>query len=72
MLQYLVEWLVIIGSGNGFVPSGTKPLPEPVLTLVLWYNMASIGHNELTHKEFFSWQPNQRFPKSWLKMIEVL
>ena len=24
--------LVNIGSGNGLVPSGNKPLPEPVLT----------------------------------------
>ena len=25
-------WPVNIGSGNGLVPSGTKPLPEPMLT----------------------------------------
>ena len=25
-----------IGSGNGLVPSGTKPLPEPMLTNQLW------------------------------------
>ena len=25
-------WLVNIGSGNGLVPIGTKPLPEPMLT----------------------------------------
>ena len=25
-------WWVNIGSGNGLVPSGTKPLPEPMLT----------------------------------------
>ena len=30
MLQ--VQWLVNIGSGNGLVPDGTKPLPEPMLT----------------------------------------
>ena len=29
------------GSGNGLVPSGTKPLPEPMLT-----HMLSISHNE--------------------------
>ena len=27
---------VNIGSGNGLLPDGTKPLPEPVLTKVLW------------------------------------
>ena len=27
-------WLVNIGSGNGLVPSGNKPLPEPMLTQI--------------------------------------
>ena len=27
-------WYVNIGSGNGFVSSGNKPLPEPVLTKI--------------------------------------
>ena len=27
-----LPWLVNIGSGNGLVPSGNKPLPEPILT----------------------------------------
>ena len=31
MLQDLAD-KVNIGSGNGLVPSGNKPLPEPVLT----------------------------------------
>ena len=34
------EILVSIGSGNGLVPSGTNPLPEPMLTpikAVLWH-----------------------------------
>ena len=32
-------WLVNIGSGNGLVPSGNKPLPESLLTQIydaLW------------------------------------
>ena len=28
----LITWLVTIGSGNGLVQSGKKPLPEPTLT----------------------------------------
>ena len=28
--------MVNIGSGNGLVPSGTKPLPEAVLTYNKW------------------------------------
>ena len=39
-------WAVNIGSGNDLMPSGNKPLPEPMLTqfYVALY-MASIGHN---------------------------
>ena len=31
---------VNIGSGNGLLPSGNKPLPDPMLTLIydtIWY-----------------------------------
>ena len=28
-------WYVNIGSGNGLVPDGTKPLPEPILDYYL-------------------------------------
>ena len=31
-------WSISIGSGNGLVPSGNKPLPEPMLTQIsVWY-----------------------------------
>ena len=40
-------WSVNIGSGNGLVPSGNKPLPGPMLTQICRH-MASIDHNELT------------------------
>ena len=39
-------WPVNIGSGNGLVPSGNKPLPEPMLTQIC-HHMASLGQNEL-------------------------
>ena len=39
-------WSAIIGSGNGLVPSGNKPLPEPMLTQIC-RNMASLGRNGL-------------------------
>ena len=32
-------WSVNIGSGNGLVPSGTKPLPEPMLTQISRYGV---------------------------------
>ena len=38
-----------IGSGNGLVPSGNEPLPEPMLTQIYVHHMASLGHNGLTH-----------------------
>ena len=36
-----------IGSGNGFLPSGNKPLPEPMLTQVyddVWHHRISVKH----------------------------
>ena len=41
-------WSVNIGSGNVFVPSGDKPLPEPMLTQISITIMVSLSHNELT------------------------
>ena len=40
-------WKVNIGSGNGLVSSGNKPLPEPMLTQICHY-MVSLGHIELS------------------------
>ena len=37
-------WSVNIGSGNDLVPSGNKPLPEPMLTQIC-RNMALLGRN---------------------------
>ena len=45
---------VNIGSGNGLVPSGNKPLPEPKL-MQICHHMMSLGHNELTHKRQPIW-----------------
>ena len=32
------EILVNTGSGNGLLPDGTKPLPEPILTYYQWHS----------------------------------
>ena len=32
VMLYVTQNLVDIGSGNGLLPDGTKPLPEPMLT----------------------------------------
>ena len=36
-------WIVNIGSGNGLVPSGNKPLPEPLLTHIYVGHMVSLA-----------------------------
>ena len=39
-------WQVNIGSGNGLVPSGNKPLPEPMLTQIYvaqWHHQATMS-----------------------------
>ena len=48
---YCTYWrLVNNGSGNGLVPSGNKPLPEPMLTNIdLRCHMASLSHRELKY-----------------------
>ena len=36
-----------IGSGNGFVPSGNKPLPEPMLnqiSVAIWCHYATMSY----------------------------
>ena len=37
-------WLVNNGSGNGLLPDGTKPLPEPKLTIstTIWHHWATM------------------------------
>ena len=39
-------WSVNIGSGDGLVPSGNKPLPEPMLTQIYvakWHHQVSMS-----------------------------
>ena len=45
--EIVLKSRVNIGSGNGLVSSGTKPLPEPMLTQIY-----AIWH----HKVTMSWQ----------------
>ena len=42
VMPYGDRTLVNIGSGNGLVPDGTKPLPEPMLTDHQWSPMTFI------------------------------
>ena len=42
-----------MGSGNGLVPWGNKPLPDPILTQIC-HHMVSLGQNELNI--FVNWQ----------------
>ena len=47
----LHSWQVNIGSGNGLVPSGSKSLPDPLLTK-FYCHMASAGVSELRYDDF--------------------
>ena len=41
-------WWINIGSDNGLVPSGNKPIHEPMLTQVfiaLWYHQATVSYH---------------------------
>ena len=72
MPQNLKRWLVKIGSGNGLMPSGNKPLPEPMLnkfyddvyvTRVQWV-MPVISLSSQVLWIQVVWMPNQvRFDK---------
>ena len=58
-------WQVNIGSGNGLVPSGNKPLPKPVLTkisssgykglkylwIILWWSVIILSFCEEIHSD---------------------
>ena len=58
------HWDVNIVSGNGLVPSGNKPLPEPMFTQIcVCHHLVSLGHNELTWLR----QNGQHFPDDIFK-----
>ena len=68
---------VSIGSGNGLVPSGNKPLPGPMLTPIhdTICHCYSLGHNWLTHlpldKIAAISQTTFSNAFSWIKMLEL-
>ena len=41
------SWLAAIGSGNGLMPSGNKPLPEPMLTQIYATELMTMRGNKL-------------------------
>ena len=46
---------VNLGSGNGLLPDGTKPLPEPMLTLHYWGSVAVIWEQlHSMHPSYYS------------------
>ena len=46
---------VNIGSGNGLLPDGTKPLPEPVLTNHHWGLVALLPNGNFTLNAYHIW-----------------
>ena len=58
--ELIVAWIwVMIGSSNGLLPDGTKPLPKPIVTYQRWNIMAS------------TWGPFHRKCWSCLSLIIV-
>ena len=49
MLQDLTNDQSSLVEVNGLVLSGNKPLPQPMLTQLLWHHLASLGVNELSN-----------------------
>ena len=57
--KHLWRW-INIGSGNGLVPSDTKPLPEPMLPQNLSHHMASVlGHHMITRAQEVKQKPKK-------------
>ena len=55
-------WEVNIGSGNGLVPSGSKPIPEPILTQIyvaydVIFSTVSLIDGELCNQGGDAWRP---------------
>ena len=76
--------LVNIGSGNGRVPSGSKPLPEPMLTMnyvAIWHHWATMRHDSIRHyiylyyrldiimKNKSMWNMSQTYFRYWITLI---
>ena len=62
-------WSVIIGSGNGLVPSGNKPLPEPVLTQIsvaIWCHLCTIISKSQCQCCYLNSKDN--FAMTWYKL----
>ena len=58
-----IKWkrTVNIGSGNGLLPDGTKPLPDPMLTYHQYGPVASIGGHY--HEKVWRYQSVKQFLK---------
>ena len=56
-------WKVKTDSGNALVPSGNKPLPEPMLTQIyvaIWHHQATMSPNcQSGKKNLLQWNINQ-------------
>ena len=76
------EILVNIGSGNGFLlPDGTKPLPEPMLTIIskaLWHSSRDIiirkfeATNQYSKIENYIFKITLRSPRGqWVNLISA-
>ena len=77
----VTEIWVNIGSGNGLLPDGTKPLPEPILTDHQWspvtfilgqYHKRCLNHQSLKSENCMS-KILFKFPSGqWVNYLEML
>ena len=59
------RWSVNIGSRNGLVSSGNKPLPDPDRCR----HMVSLGHNELKNLRYF-YRGNRKNEKYYKDVLQ--
>ena len=82
-MPYGIGYLVNTGSGNGLLPDGTKPLPEPMLTyhqqgpvaFFWWHYHKKIWRNQSVKQkiEDYFFKITLRSPSGqWVKDIDIL
>ena len=64
------QWSLNIGSGNGLVPLGTKPLPGPMLTM-LTDTLLFVGNNELMIHSQAPQKPSHSLSKPAVRNLHV-
>ena len=65
-------WVVSIGSGNGLLPLGNKPLPEPMMTQIcvtIWYHLATMSQLPFWHWSVWKCQRTSQMVYDFIMQI---